>query len=96
MAGRGIVRVGDMSLGACGHNPMPCSCSNASTVLVNGRPPVVASSFWGVHCNGETCHAEIAISGNPTVLICGLPVITQGSSLSSGDIAGIGSGNVFA
>lgn len=91
-----ICRVGDMSIGACGHPPIPALSSNASNVLVNGIAPVVVSSFWGTHCNGDSCHAEIATTGNSTVLINGMAVVTQGSSLSSGDITGPGSLNVMA
>lgn len=96
MAGKGVCRVGDMSAGACGRPPIPASISNAVNVLVNGRPPMAVSAYWGTHCNDDSCHTELVATGNPTVLVCNDPIATVSSVLSFGDIAVQGSPNVLA
>ena len=96
MAAQPVVRLGDMSAGACGFPPIPCQSTSVANVFVNGIPVVTVGDFWGIHCNSDTCHPEVAVMGNPTVLVNGKPLVTVGSSLSSGDMAASGSPNVFA
>lgn len=96
MAGKPVARLGDMSAGACGKPPIPAVSSNARNVLVNGKPPMIVGSFWGYHCDSDDCHSEVAVSGNPHVLVNNQPILTVSSVLSFGDITAQGSPNVYA
>lgn len=95
MSGQPICRIGDMSLGTCGKPAIPALQSNTTAVFVNGRPPIVVTSYRGTHCDDD-CHDEFCVIGNPTVLISGKAVDTMGKVLSAGDMAGQGSSNVLA
>ena len=95
MAGNPVSRVGDISLGSCGKPAIPALSSNARAVFVNGRPVMNVGSVWGTHCTDD-CHTGIAITGNPTVLVSGSPIVTIGKVELHGDIPGQGSPNVYA
>lgn len=96
MSGQPVCRIGDISLGACGKPAIPAVQSNTVSVLVNERPPIVVTSYWGTHCDDDDCHAEFGVTGNSTVLISGKAVVTMGKVLSAGDMTGQGSPNVLA
>ena len=49
---------------------------------------------WATHCCGDSCHGGVMIGGSGTVLVNGLGCARTGDSISCGDYAGTGSGNV--
>lgn len=94
--GKGIHRQGDMTTGHGGW--LPTQPAAASTdVLINGKGAVRAGDAIVPHTNPsipETHGGTYA--GSSTVFVNGKPIQTIGSSVSCGDKAATGSGDVFA
>jgi hypothetical protein len=94
--GRGVVRMGDFSLGHDGFPPKR-AIEGSPDVITNNRPTVRVGDAWDVHCKiGAGCHGSVGIAGAPHVFANNKHVMRVGDPLDDGDKANEGSPNVFA
>ena len=86
----------DLSVGHC-YGPRPC-LNGSPNVFANGIAIVrVGDDYSQVHSCGDNSHGMgIASTGSATVKINGRPAHRTGDSVACGDVAGIGSPDVFA
>ena len=84
--------------GTTGHGQFPPSTlsSTATTVIINGKPPLLNGDPMATHCDpSPSCHGSIAIASTQKIFINGKAVIQVGDSTSCGDTIADGSSNVF-
>ena len=81
-----------------GHGGFPPTTvqSTATTVVINGKPPILHGDPMATHCDpSPSCHAQTAVAQTAKVFINGKPVVQVGDSTACGDTISMGSSNVF-
>ena len=90
----GILFVGSSTTGHDGFQSTVV-ISGSPTVSVNGNPVNRLGDAWASHCN-DSCHSGVTVTPpSRTVFADGLPVGMVGDSISCGDVAAVGSPDVF-
>jgi uncharacterized Zn-binding protein involved in type VI secretion len=86
----------DISTGHC-YGPKPCLIGSPD-VFVNNKPVVrIGDNYSQTHtCGNDTHVMGVAATGSSTVLVNNKGVHRTGDLVQCGDIAGIGSPDVFA
>lgn len=91
---RSCQRLGDLSKGHC-FPPRP-NIGASSNVFINGLGSHRVGDPWPTHCCGDACHSSVSVAGSTTVYVNGRQQMRLCDALSCGELASVGSPNVFA
>jgi uncharacterized Zn-binding protein involved in type VI secretion len=87
-------RVGDVCSGHDGFPPRTCD-EGSTDVFINGSGANRVGDRWVEHCDSNSCHESVLLTGSSTVFVNGIKVGRLGDSIACGSVIAQGSPDVF-